>query len=203
MKIQKKKEDVKIDEIEPEVINIAKKHENKKIRLFETNEINQEEKSEEKSGPEIFGINPFEYFALKSKAESEEEIIIKFNQSFPITNENRIFKNEIKEITLEKNNKRKKRIKSTKICTLCGYIYIQKEIENKLMCVFYYYTSKCTWFKEKLIKFDVIAPLITELYCQISFVGYNSILSDKLLNEYSYSKIMKFYITLFILSLFL
>ena len=198
-----KKEDEKIDEIEQEVINIAKPYENKNIRPVETNEINLEEKSKEKNGPEIFGIKPFEIFALKSKAESEEEVSVKFNQSFPITNENRIYKNEINEITLEKNNKRKKRIKSTKICTLCGYIYIQKEIGNKLMCVFYYYTSKCTWFKEKLIKFDVIAPLITELYCQISFIGYNSILSDKLLNEYSYSKIMKFYIALFILSLFL
>ena len=46
-----------------------------------------------------------------------------------------------------------------------------------------------------------MVPFFTELYCQISNVGYNSILTEKLLNDYSYSKNIKFYIVLFIFSL--
>ena len=46
-----------------------------------------------------------------------------------------------------------------------------------------------------------MAPFFTELYCQISNVGYNSILTEKLVNDFSYSKNMKFYITLFLFSL--
>ena len=46
-----------------------------------------------------------------------------------------------------------------------------------------------------------MVPFFTELFCQISNVGYNSILSEKLLNNYSYSKNIKFYITLFLFSL--
>ena len=46
-----------------------------------------------------------------------------------------------------------------------------------------------------------MVPFFTEFYCQISNVGYNSILTEKIYNEYSYSKTMKFYITLFIFSL--
>ena len=57
--------------------------------------------------------------------------------------------------------------------------------------------------REKIFKFDVIAPFLTELYCQISIVGYRPILTEKLLNTYSFSKNMKFYVALYILSVFL
>ena len=129
-----------------------------------------------------------------------EEIIIKFNQSFP-KHKNQINEMNFEEINLKKNSKKKKEIYSTKICTLCGYIYFQKEINNKKTFIFYFYTNKSTWFKEKIFNFDVMFPFFTELYCQISVVGYNSILTEKLLNEYSYLKNIKFYITLFIFSL--
>ena len=129
-----------------------------------------------------------------------EDIIIKFNQSFP-KNKNQINEMNFEEINLKKNSKKKKENYSTKICTLCGYIYFEKEINNKKTCFCYYYTNKCTWFKEKIFNFNVMLPFFTELYCQISVVGYNSILNEKLLNEYSYLKNIKFYISLFIFSL--
>ena len=116
-------------------------------------------------------------------------------------NKNQINEMNFEEINLKKNSKKKKEIYSTKICTLCGYIYFQKEINNKKTCICYFYTNKSTWFKEKIFNFDVMFPFFTELYCQISVVGYNSILTEKLLNEYSYLKNIKFYITLFIFSL--
>ena len=125
------------------------------------------------------------------KPRISEEASIKDNQPSPHN------KNQLDEISI----KEKKAIYSTKICTLCGYIYFRKETNNKKACICYYYTDKCTWFKEKIFNFYTMAPFFTELYCQISNVGYNSILTEKLVNDFSYSKNMKFYITLFLFSL--
>ena len=45
-------------------------------------------------------------------------------------------------------------------------------------------------------------PFLIELYCQICIIGFKPTLTEKLLNVYSYSKNMKFYAALLILSLF-
>ena len=100
----------------------------------------------------------------------------------------------------EKNNDSE--IYSTKICTLCGYIYIRKKTAQKSACICYYYTTKCNWFKEKVLRADKIVPFLIQLYCQICIIGFNPILTDKLLNEFSYSKNLKFYSALIILSIF-
>ena len=95
----------------------------------------------------------------------------------------------------------------TKICTFCGYIYFQKDTKNsegkKKICICYYYSDKCTWFKETILKFDVYAPFLTELYCQICIIGYKLILTEKLLENYTYIKNMKYFIVLFIISVIL
>ena len=93
-------------------------------------------------------------------------------------------------------------IYSTKICTLCGYIYIRKESVKKSQCICYYYTSKCNWFSDMVCNINIILPTLTEVYCQVGTMGFNQILTEKLLNEYSYSKILKFYFALIILSIF-
>ena len=49
---------------------------------------------------------------------------------------------------------------------------------------------------------DVLIPFFIELYCQICIIGFNPILTEKLLDEYSYSKNIKFYSALFTLSPF-
>ena len=164
-----------------------------KIKINSIKIINEEQIIEETAK------NNNKRIDIISRSDSED-IAIKINQSFPY-DENKIKEVEVREISINKK-KSKKKLDSTKICTLCGYIYIEKKIGNKKTCVCYYYTNKCKWLREKLIRFDVIAPLITELYCQISIVGYNSILTEKLLNVYPYSKIMKFYGAFFVLSLF-
>ena len=56
-------------------------------------------------------------------------------------------------------------------------------------------------FCEKFCKYDVGTTLAIEFYCQFCMVGYNRILSDKLLNVYAYSTIVKFYLALFFLSI--
>ena len=119
---------------------------------------------------------------------------IKFNQSFTENKEqiDSIRKNKLKKIS-------KREIYSTKICTLCGYIYIRKTSTKKSECICYYYTNKCSWFKEKMLNKEVIIPFFIELYCQICVIGFNPILTEKLLNEYSYSKNIKFYSALIIL----
>ena len=41
---------------------------------------------------------------------------------------------------------------------------------------------------ETILKFDVYAPFLTELYCQICIIGYKLILTEKLLENYTYIK---------------
>jgi len=173
---QKKDSDIKIPNIDSEMaINITKENIDNNLNLETGN--------------------------TESNKESED-IIIKFSQSFPqiknLTNEL-----IIKELHLSKKNKKKEIKNSTKICTLCGYIYFQKRIGNKSTCICYYYTSKCTWLKEKIIKFDVIFPIIIELYCQLCIIGFNYLLTEKLIKVYSFKKNIKFYLALLILSFFL
>ena len=178
-KKQKKKEsDEKIPQIyDTEMqLNIPKENFN--------NNLNLESKK-------IYNKKPY----IKSDKESGD-ITIKFNQSFPQS------KNQVNELIISENNKKKSLINSTKTCTFCGYIYFQKTIRKKSTCICYYYTNKCTWLEEKLIIFDVLAPIIIELYCQLCVIGYNYLLTEKLLKVYSYKKNIKFYIALLILNAF-
>ena len=92
---------------------------------------------------------------------------------------------------------------STKICTLCGYIYVKKITGNQKACILYKYTSRCTWFKEKIIKFEVLSSIIIEFLCQFSIVGFNSILCDRLLEKFSFITCLKFYFALFIICIVL
>ena len=197
------------------LIPIKKKKSKKKLE--ENIEEDEKDKNQKNNGRNknniyIYNINN-QIVNEEKKSKTSEDAIIKYNNSFP-QNKNQLDTISIKEIDLfrkekkikeiklfKKKDLKKKEINSTKICTLCGYIYFQKETKKKKTCICYYYTDKCTWFKEKLFNFDVIVPVFTELFCQISNIGYNSILSEKLLNEYSYIKNIKFYITLFIFTL--
>ena len=160
------------------------------------NDINDLEENAEKDSDRNKVNNKTE--EAKSKGEIKE-IIIKSKKSFR-NNENQINEIDIKDI-LPTDTKKKKEIHSTKICTLCGYLYFQKDIENKSACICYYYTGKCNWFKEKIFRFDVIAPVLTELYCQLCIIGYNSLLSEKLVKVYTFSKNIKFYLALILLSI--
>ena len=184
------------------LIPIRKKKAKKKLE--ENIEEDEKDKNQKNNGRNknniyIYNINN-QIVNEEKKSKTSEDAIIKYNNSFP-QNKDQLDTISIKEIDLFRKDKKIKEINSTKICTLCGYIYFQKETKKKKTCICYYYTDKCTWFKEKLFNFDVIVPVFTELFCQISNVGYNSILSEKLLNEYSYIKNIKFYITLFIFTL--
>ena len=174
-------------EIKKEIINFEqKKGNNNNVTIYKNGEIIQIENLKSKS----------------SEIESTGDVV-KLNNSFP-QNQNKVDQitiNEIKEINISKKDNKKKKIYSTKICTLCGYIYVQKETNNKKACIIYYYTDKKTWCCEKLINFDVIASFFIELYCQICVIGYKPILTDKLLYEYSFSKNVKFYTAFFLLSL--
>ena len=61
-------------------------------------------------------------------------------------------------------NENTDKIYSTKICTLCGYIYLRKKSETKSSCICYYYTSKYDWFYEMICNAEIIFPTLTELY---------------------------------------
>ena len=77
-------------------------------------------------------------------------------------------------------------------CTCLGYVYFQKTINNKNVCIFYDYDSCCSWFYSRIRRPEIFAPLISELFLQLSYVGFNSIFSDKLSKEYSISENIKF-----------
>ena len=77
-------------------------------------------------------------------------------------------------------------------CTCLGYVYFQKTINNKNVCIFYDYDSCCSWFYSRIRRPEIFAPLISEVFLQLSYVGFNSIFSDKLSKEYSISENIKF-----------
>ena len=122
---------------------------------------------------------------IKNKIENNEEIIKKEN--------NNIINININNYRIYNDNK-----DFRKACTCFGYIYFSKKVENKNICICYKYDSCCSWFCSKILKPEIFIPLLIEIYIQLSSVGYYSVISDKLLEEYSLSKIMKFLALLFI-----
>ena len=92
---------------------------------------------------------------IKSKRYSENTII-----KFSNKDNSKIEKEYHEEIIEMKQDKKK--IYSTKICTLCGYIYLRKEIGDTKACVCYYYTNKCNWFLDIICKFEVITSILIE-----------------------------------------
>ena len=123
---------------------------------------------------------------------------IKLNHSFP----------NVKVQPAEKKNSKKSikyldEIKSTKIFTFCGYIYIREKTRKKSSCICYYYTNKCSWIKQTFCKVDYILMILFQFYFQVCVIGYFQILKEKLSKEFPYNKIIKFYIALFIITIFL
>jgi hypothetical protein len=49
---------------------------------------------------------------------------------------------------------------------------------------------------------DIIGMILLQLYFQVCVIGYIPILKKKLLKEFAYSKIIKFYISLFVITIF-
>ena len=92
-------------------------------------------------------------------------------------------------------------------CTCFGYVYFSKNVNNKTVCICHKYYTCCFWFKSKIVKLEIFCPILIEVYLQLSSVGYNSVLSDKLLEEYTTSKIVKFFrdffLTIIILTLYI
>ena len=200
------------NENEIEVITINKFDTKKKklkkgkpIKMIENEDINNNQKN--KILNEREEIKDENSLIITNKSENEDKTISKqldyelkinkINHSFPQNKEKieMIRENKIK-------NKNKNEIYSTKICTICGYIYLKRENTKKSACFCYYYTNKCTWFKEKICNIDVLFPFFFEFILQICIMGFNPILTEKLLNDFSYSKNIKFYCALFIISLF-
>ena len=196
---EKNKED-KEDKIEKEKNKNKennKEKENKENKNKENNKEEEKENQDEDKKENILTINKIKNENEDKNYINTEKASIKMNQSFP---QNQAQIEEIRISKIESENKNK--IYSTKICTLCGYIYIRKKTVKKSACICYYYTNMCTWFKEKICNAEIITAIIIEFFCQICIIGFNPILTEKLLNEYSYSKAIKFYIALIILSFF-
>ena len=172
--------------------------ENEEIKNNQKNKIENEREEIKEENSQIIRKKNKNKDKKKSMSLNYELEITNINQSFP-QNKEKIEK--IRENNIKKKNQNE--IYSTKICTLCGYIYLRRENAKKSACFCYYYTNKCTWFKDKVCNVDVLIPFFFELILQICIIGFNPILTEKLLNEYSYSKNMKFYCALFIISLVL
>ena len=123
---------------------------------------------------------------------------IKLNHYLPNVNIQKVEKKN------SKNNKKYlDEIKSTKIFTFCGYIYIREKTRKKSSCICYYYTNKCSWIKQTFCKLDFLLMILFQFYFQVCVIGYFQILKEKLSKEFPYNKIIKFYIALFIITIFL
>jgi len=176
----------------------------------------EKEKEDEKNNNQEFNNNMHVQINEKNDIKSEEIRLkketlykkLKVDSDLDTNNENeRDIKNKIENIeeikqkkdennNINYNNNGNKDLR--KACTCFGYIYISKKVENKDICIFYKYNSCCSWFCSKIIKPEIFFPLLIEIYIQLSSVGYYSVMSDKLLEEYSFSKIKKFLIFLFL-----
>ena len=89
----------------------------------------------------------------------------------------------------------------TKVCTLFGYVYFQKQIGEKNSCIIYNYTGCCSWANQTIIQIDNIFVII-EFFCQFCMVGHNSIVSERLLNN-SFLDNFYYFIILIVFSVFL
>ena len=134
----------------------------------------------------------------------------KINIENPILNDNleKLFENKLEEIKevekTDSNNDSQLLIKNQdfrRACTCCGYVYFSKKVDKKNVCICHKYNSCNSWFISKIIKIEIFLPLLFEIFMQLGSVGYFSVLSDKLLEEYSNSKIKKFYLNLFLIIL--
>ena len=85
-----------------------------------------------------------------------------------------------------------------KVCTCIGYVYFQKKIGDKNACIFYDYDSCYSWFWFKFKKPQIYGPLLVEFLIQLTVVGFNTKLSDNLLKVYSFSKNLKFFLSLLV-----
>ena len=188
--------------------NSNKYKKGKEKKRKSVNEINIENSNENKEVPENDNIGnnsinknkhiKFQDGKLQSQTDSEM-ITIKNNKNIRSDNAKN---DDIKIENIEDKSPPKKQIYSTKVCTLCGYIYFKNEEGNQKACIIYHYTTKCNWLKEKIIKIDVIFSIVILLFCQSCIVGFNTVLYDKLLYDYSYKKNIKFFIALFVICIF-
>ena len=97
---------------------------------------------------------------------------------------------------VKNNNNNIKRNDVRKACTCFGYVYFQKSIDKKNVCVCYYYSSWYSWFCVKIRKPIIFAPLVAQFFFHCCCVAENSILSERLLNVYSISSNIKYLLIL-------
>ena len=133
----------------------------------------------------------------------EELLQVKYNQPIIKNMIQRESKSEIIDSKLKINEKKIDNLDSIKVCTCLGYIFFQKKIGERNACIFYDYNSCCSWFCLIMTKPEIIYPSILQLLLQGSSIGFNSLLSDKLLNEYSFKKYMGFFANLIISLLYI
>lgn len=118
---------------------------------------------------------------MNKKAEENKQIKIIFDQNDNNNNE----KNNNKNQKINKNE-------PIKVCTCIGYVFFQKKLGDKDICIFYDYDSCCSWFSLKIKKPTIIYPFFMELFVQLIVVGFNFILSDNFLKVYSFKKNLEF-----------
>ena len=163
-----------------EIINseFSKKKRNKSIKISQINKLN-----------DSVHLNP-----------NNNEEILNMNKNNKINILNQDSKSEIyhSNLNIEKFPKKVKidNKDSIKVCTCLGYLFFQKKIRKKNIYIFYDYNSCFCWFYNKIKKPDILYPFLILLLLQFSVVGFNSMLSDKMLNEYTFYKNKLFFFNL-------
>lgn len=165
---------------------IKKKSKKKKNKKSTENknytEENQNEQNFDKQKYEIISLKKEQNYILNSKVYENKQTII-------IGDKEDINNNENNNNTNQKINKNE----PIKVCTCIGYVFFQKKLGDKDVCIFYDYDSLYSWFSLKLRKPKIIVPFFIELFIQLLIVGFNFILSDNFLKVYSIKKNYKFF----------
>ena len=104
---------------------------------------------------------------------------IEDNKEEPIKKRNHSYELLIKSL---KDIYKKQKYEATNVCTLFGYVYFQKQIGDKNVCIIYDYAGCCSWTNQTICQIDNIIIIIL-LICQVCMVGHNSIIDERLLND--------------------
>ena len=146
---------------------------------LEEEKINIKRKIEENKEGKMIGKIMSNLKKIKNNIDLRPNSNPKSENLLIIDDEEKIKEEELKSL---RDTYKMEKFELTKVCTLFGYVYFQKQIGEKNSCIIYNYTGCCSWANQAIIQIDNIFVII-EFICQFCMVGHNSIVSERLLNN--------------------
>ena len=158
---------------------IKKCDENQKVIIEEKKEniniINHKERQTRNNIRNIEILTNSNLNKIKDENKNDNIIYIQLNQQsntkIDVISSRKEIEQNIKDKKTNDVNNNKMIIddnKDTKICTCIGYVFFQKKIKGKNACVFYDYSSCCSWLCLTTCKLEIYLPLLIEFFLSSS-----------------------------------